>query len=66
MAQTLHIPGPRLFTWTANDSIVCADHVHSSDWDYVRLSQAESDEWRGIIREIHGDVPACETCRYGG
>jgi hypothetical protein len=64
-AKTLSIPGPRLWMWPANDSIVCEAHTSPSDWPYERLSQRESDEFRGFIRAEYGDVDACESCRYG-
>lgn len=63
--KTLSIPGPRLWMWPCNDMIVCEAHTSPSDWPFERLSQRESDEFRGFMHsEMCQDV-ACEMCRAG-
>jgi hypothetical protein len=64
-AKTLSIPGPRLWMWPANDMTVCEAHTHPSDWPFVRLSQRESDEFRGFMHAEMGEETACEMCRAG-
>ena len=58
----LSIPGPRLYRWDANDMIVCEAHTSPSDWAFIKLSQAESDEWRGFMRAEFPGVDPCEMC----
>jgi hypothetical protein len=57
-------PVEPLFSWAANDAIVCEAHTGPSDWAYNRLPVAENREWRAFIAAEYGaNVSPCELCR---